>query len=56
MIWYDKIRLGMELMKEGCSNNQSSEDCEKKCPFINLCSHLVNQPQPLPERWKIKNG
>jgi hypothetical protein len=56
MTWFDKIRLGMALMKEGCVDNQSSEKCDKECPFRNLCSYFVNQPQPLPEDWETEDG
>lgn len=57
MTWFDKIRLGMELMKEGCVDNLSHEKCEKECPFRKFCSYLPNnESQPLPMDWEIENG
>ena len=46
MIGYEKIRLAMELMKEGCTNainDKTFIDC-KKCPFYNYCQELANVP------------
>ena len=56
MTWFDKIRLGMELMKKGCSSNQSGADCEKKCPFRGYCWYTADKYQCLPEDWEIENG
>lgn len=57
MIWYDKIRLGMELMRDGCVDNLSHEKCEKECPFKEYCLLFPNNgPRALPIDWEIKNG
>lgn len=56
MTWFDKIRLGMELMKEGCVDNLSHEKCEKECPFRKFCPYLPNnESQPLPMDWEVKD-
>ena len=55
MTWYDKIRLGMELMKDGCVDNPSQEKCEKECPFREACPFPNGEPQPLPMDWEVKD-
>ena len=56
MIWYDKIRLGMELIREGCFDNHLDENCGQECPFKDYCWYTTDEPQSLPENWEVKNG
>ena len=56
MIWYDKIRLGMELMKDGCVDNLSHEKCEKECPFKEYCLLFPNnESRTLPIDWEVQD-
>ena len=36
MDWKEIIRVGMEMMKAGCNQNDNVDDCPK-CPFAYYC-------------------
>lgn len=48
MTWYEKVKIGMELMKEGCEINRDSKSCDKFCPFAQYCLY-----SEIPKDWQI---
>lgn len=53
MTWYEKIRAGMELMKEGCAENHDENNCDNFCPFVQICLYSNSIARPVPGDWKI---
>ena len=53
MSWVDKMRQGMALMKEACSENPGWNDCSK-CPFDEYCDILMQSSvgRVIPENWE----
>ena len=47
MDWVEKIRIGMELIREGCVENQIPSLC-KICPFY---EHCYNSNITEPDWW-----
>ena len=41
--WIEKIKQGMELIKQGCSENTELSDC-CKCPFDKYCNIIYTSP------------
>lgn len=39
--WIEKIKKGMELIKQGCSENAEWTDCYK-CPFDEYCDMIYD--------------
>ena len=46
--WTEKIKKGMELIKQGCSENQEWGTCEK-CPFTNYCGVIFDEYNMFPD-------
>lgn len=42
--WIEKIKEGMELIKQGCSENTTWINCSK-CPFDKYCDMIYNEPK-----------
>ena len=41
MDWKEKMRNGMEMIRDACEGNTDWDNCPK-CPFKNLCNAIVN--------------
>lgn len=50
---YEKIKQGMMLIKEGCSEITWWVDCQD-CPFRELCDTIEETNTYVPEEWEIK--
>ncbi len=47
MEWYEKIREGMALIKQGCSENSSWTKCQD-CPFTDFCDLIMEHDDKIP--------
>lgn len=41
MTWQEKILAGMELISQGCEENESAKAC-KTCPFTDFCDDICD--------------
>lgn len=53
MNWEEKIKEGMKLIKEGCSQQGSWNGC-CECPFDNYCTACYSTDQKNPEEWEVE--
>lgn len=51
MKWYEEIEIGMKLLIDGCSKNEESADCKRKCPLYQQCNAILSV---LPEDWEVE--
>lgn len=56
MNWKEKIHKGMELIAEGCYNNNSLNDC-RQCPMDLYCDAIrlaeeAGYKIDIPETWR----
>ena len=42
MDWKKMIRMGMNLIAEGCKQNEEWSKCQN-CPFTEICDILMNE-------------
>ena len=42
MNWEKMIRMGMDLIAEGCKQNEEWTNC-KNCPFTEICDIIINE-------------
>ncbi len=57
MTKFEKIKVGMELIKEGCSEVSLCSECEE-CPFDTYCTFIVMQNAnefQLPSEWQLED-
>ena len=47
MEWFEKIREGMALIKQGCSENSSWTKCQE-CPFTDFCDLIMEDSDKIP--------
>ena len=47
MEWFEKIREGMALIKQGCSENSSWTKCQD-CPFTDFCDLIMEHDDKIP--------
>lgn len=40
MKWNEKIRKGMDLIIEGCKENEAWRECHNNCPFDEMCTSI----------------
>ena len=52
--WIEKIELGMELIRQGCSENQEWGACEK-CPFTDYCDAIFDNYNIFPDYFFENN-
>lgn len=50
MTWQEEIKIGMKLIKDGCSQTYY---CIDTCPFIKFCPVTVDSTDS-PEEWKME--
>ena len=51
MNWLDKIKAGMNLIADGCREQNTLSGC-RNCPLDKFCATLCIQTElPLPENW-----
>lgn len=50
MTWQEEIKIGMKLIKDGCSQTCY---CIDTCPFKDYCQSVVDSTDS-PDEWKIK--
>lgn len=52
--WQEKISKGMELIVEGCQENESWHNCGK-CPFTEMCNCIIDNSELIvytPDVWR----
>ena len=47
MEWYEKIREGMALIKQGCGENTEWTKCYE-CPFNDFCNLIMDDDDKIP--------
>ena len=53
MDWKEKIKKGLELIKEGCTNQDNWKECYK-CPFNDYCTTLMENGGVTPNEWELE--
>lgn len=48
MGWFEKIREGMALIKQGCGENPDWTKCQS-CPFDEFCDLIMNDSFKIPQ-------
>ena len=53
MNWKEKIKKGLELIKEGCTNQNNWKECYE-CPFNDYCTALWENGGVAPSEWELE--
>ena len=53
MDWLDKIKAGMNLIADGCREQNTLSGC-RNCPLDKYCTLFIQTELPLPEDWEYK--